>query len=61
MGSNFVIPEVHKSMRVETIMNPEEDLADLIGEYLGGMIKDMYEELIDELYDYREQEQEGNG
>lgn len=61
MGSSLIIPEIHKSRRVEMILTPEVDLADLIGEYLGDEIKGIFEELMDELYDYREQEQEENG
>ena len=60
MGTNFVIPAVHKSKRVETLMTPEDDLSNLIGEYLGNEIKGVYDEVLDELYYYREQEQKKN-
>ena len=60
MGANFVIPAVHKAKRTEMLLSPEEDLSDLIEEYLGEEIKEVYEEILDELYDYREQEQKRN-
>ena len=54
---NIVIPEIHKSKRVETLITPEIDLGFLIEEYLGSESKQVYDGIIDELYDYREQEQ----
>ena len=49
MGCNISIPAVKNSnYRVQTIFNPEDDLRDLIQEYIGTDARDLYDEVLEE-------------
>lgn len=46
MGCNFVIPGIMRGKNVVTILNAEDDLRDLIRDYMGVEITDMYNEIL---------------
>ena len=60
MGTVLQIPAVNKKARSETILFPENDLYYLVKEYLGDEIAGIYEEMLEELEGYREEESKKN-
>ena len=51
MGTVLRIPAVNKPARSEIILSPEEDIGQLIAEYMGVEIADVYHAILEELND----------
>lgn len=57
MGTVITIPAVNKPKNAKTILYPINDLYWLIKEYIGDEAAGIFDELTDELLDYREQQE----
>ena len=58
MGTVITIPAVNKAKRAETVLYPINDLYWLIKEYIGDEAAEIFDELTNELLDYREREED---
>lgn len=57
MGTVLRIPAVNKPQRSEIILSPEKDIGELICEYMGVEIADVYHALLEELEELGKEEQ----
>ena len=58
MATIIQIPAINKEKKTETVLYPINDLYFLVKEYLGDEAAGIFDELTNELLDYREKEQQ---